>query len=79
LVERWVANVGLDPRKFATHSMRRTEATPDLPPHGELASGPAVAIESTLRYLGVEADEALEIAEKIARLRCRGRVAVLCP
>jgi integrase len=27
LVERWVASVGLDPRKFATHSMRRTNAT----------------------------------------------------
>jgi integrase len=27
LVERWVASVGLDPRKFATHSMRRTKAT----------------------------------------------------
>jgi integrase len=41
LVERWVAGVGLDPRKFATHSMRRTK-DPDLPPHGELAGGPAV-------------------------------------
>jgi integrase len=27
LVERWVASVGLDPRKFATLSMRRTKAT----------------------------------------------------
>ena len=27
LVERWVTSVGLDPRKFATHSMRRTKAT----------------------------------------------------
>ena len=27
LVEQWVASVGLDPRKFATHSMRRTKAT----------------------------------------------------
>jgi Phage integrase family len=27
LVGRWVASVGLDPRKFATHSMRRTKAT----------------------------------------------------
>ena len=26
LVERWVASVGLDPRKFATHSIRRTKA-----------------------------------------------------
>jgi site-specific recombinase XerD len=28
LVERWVASVGLVPRKFATYSMRRTKATP---------------------------------------------------
>jgi integrase len=27
LVARWVSSVGLDPRKFATHSMRRTKAT----------------------------------------------------
>jgi integrase len=27
LVERWVASIGLDTRKFATHSMRRTKAT----------------------------------------------------
>jgi integrase len=27
LVERWVASVGPDPRRFATHSMRRTKAT----------------------------------------------------
>jgi hypothetical protein len=58
-----------DPRKFATHSMRPDEGDPDLPPHGELASGPAVtrahADRSTVRYLGVEIDDGLEIAEKI--------------
>jgi integrase len=27
LVSRWVCDIGLDPRKFATHSMRRTKAT----------------------------------------------------
>jgi hypothetical protein len=27
LVERWVVSVGLDPRKFATHSIRRTKPT----------------------------------------------------
>jgi integrase len=33
LVSRWVSDIGLDPRKFATHSMRRTKATL-ISPHG---------------------------------------------
>jgi hypothetical protein len=58
--------------------MRRTKATL-IRRTGELASGPAVtrphAIESTVRYLGVEVGDAREIAEKIdvgsAGQKCR--------
>jgi integrase len=42
LVERWVASVGLDPRKFAHAFNAPDEGDPDLPSHGEFASGPAV-------------------------------------
>ena len=57
--------VGLDPRKFATHSAA-DEGDLDLPPHGEFAGGAGhIRIESTIRYLGVEVDDTLEIAEKI--------------
>jgi integrase len=69
LVERWVGSVGLDPRKFATHSMRRTKATLIYRRTGNLRAVQLLLghtrIESTVRYLGVEVDDALEIAEKI--------------
>jgi hypothetical protein len=82
-VGRWVASVGLDPRKFATRSIAPDEGDPDLPPHGELASDSAFTRPHADRkhrsYLGVEVDDSLEIAEKIERLKCRGRAAVLCP
>jgi len=63
------AGIGLDPCKFATHSMRRTKATLIYRRTGNLRAGnfcSAISkIESTVRYLGVEVDDALEIAEKI--------------
>jgi integrase len=69
LVARWVNSVGLDPRKFATHSMRRTKATLIYRRTGNLRAVQLLLghtrIESTVRYLGVEVDDALEIAEKI--------------
>ena len=69
LVACWVSSIGLDPRKFATHSMRRTKATLIYRRTGNLRAVQLllghVRIESTIRYLGVEVDDALEIAEKI--------------
>ena len=68
-MERWVASVGLDPRKFATHSMRRTKATLIYHRTGNLRVVQLLLghtrIESTVRYLGVEVDDALEVPEKI--------------
>jgi len=70
LVARWVSSVGLDPRKFATHSMRRTKATLIYRRTGNLRAVQLllghIRIESTIRYLGVEVDDALEIAEKMS-------------
>jgi integrase len=69
LVSRWVAGIGLDPCKFATHSMRQTKATLIYRRTGNLRAVQLLLghskIESTVRYLGVEVDDALEIAEKI--------------
>jgi site-specific recombinase XerD len=69
LVARRISSVGLDPRKFATHSMRRTKATLIYRRTGNLRVGQLLLgytrIESTVRYLGVEVDDELEIAEKI--------------
>jgi hypothetical protein len=45
------------------------EGGADLSPYGQPARGPAASwnskIESTVRYLGIEVDDAIEIAEKI--------------
>jgi integrase len=69
LVAEWVSGVGLDPLKYATHSMRRTKATLIYRRTGNLRAVQLLLghtkIESTVRYLGVEVDDALEIAEKI--------------
>ena len=69
LVGEWVASIGLDPLAFGTHSMRRTKATLIYRRTGNLRAVQLVLghtkIESTVRYLGIEVDDALEISEKI--------------
>jgi integrase len=69
LVSQWVSGIGLDPLKYATHSMRRTKATLIYRRTGNLRAVQLLLghlrIESTVRYLGVEIDDALDIAEKI--------------
>ena len=69
LVSKWVRGIGLDPSKFDTHSMRRTKATLIYRRTGNLRAVQLLLghskIESTVRYLGVEVDDALEIAEKV--------------
>jgi len=69
LVGDWVSSIGLDPLKYATHSMRRTKATLIYRRTGNLRAVQLLLghtkIESTVRYLGVEIDDALDIAEKI--------------
>jgi len=69
LVSEWISGIGLDPLKYATHSMRRTKATLIYRRTGNLRAVQLLLghtkIESTVRYLGVEVDDALEIAEKI--------------
>lgn len=68
LVAGWVSEIGLDPLKFATHSMRRTKVTLIYRRTGNLRAAQLLLdskIESTVRYLGVEIDDALDIAEKI--------------
>jgi integrase len=67
LVSEWIGNVGLDPRHFGTHSLRRTKAT--LRRTGNLRAVQLLLghtkIESTVRYLGIEVDDALAIAEQV--------------
>jgi integrase len=67
-VGAWVAVVGLDPHGYCTHSMRRTKATLIYRRTRNLRAVQLLLghtkIESTVRYLGVEVDDALEIAEQ---------------
>jgi integrase len=69
LVQDWVACIGLDPAKFGTHSLRRTKAVLIYRRTGNLRAVQLLLghskIESTVRYLGIEVDDAIEIAEKI--------------
>ena len=69
LVSEWISSVGLDPRLFGTHSLRRTKATLIYRRTGNLRAVQLLLghtkIESTVRYLGIEVDDALAIAEQV--------------
>ena len=69
LVSEWIAGIGLEPKFFGTHSLRRTKATLIYRRTGNLRAVQLLLghtkIESTVRYLGVEVDDALAIAEQV--------------
>jgi site-specific recombinase XerD len=65
LVQEWVASIGLDPAKFGTHSLRRTKAVLIYRRTGNLRAVQLLLghskIESTVRYLGIEIAEKIDI------------------
>jgi integrase len=69
LLSDWLTSVGLDPHLFGTHSLRRTKATLIYRRTGNLRAVQLLLghtkIESTARYLGIEVDDALAIAEQV--------------
>jgi len=69
IVNRWVSSIGLDPQKYGTHSMRRTKAALIYKKTGNLRAVQLLLghtkLESTVRYLGVEVDDALHISEQV--------------
>ncbi|TVT60425.1 MAG: tyrosine-type recombinase/integrase [Azoarcus sp. PHD] len=69
IVEQWVASAGLDPAAYGTHSMRRTKATLIYKRTKNLRAVQLLLghskLESTVRYLGIEVEDALEISEQI--------------
>jgi len=69
LLAGWLAGIGLDPHMFGTHSLRRTKATMIYRSTGNLRAVQLLLghtkIESTVRYLGIEVDDALAIAEQV--------------
>ena len=68
IVHRSVAEIGLGKNAYETHSMRRTKATLIYRRTHSLRAVQLLLghtkIESTVRYLGIEVDDALEMAEQ---------------
>jgi integrase len=69
LVHCWVESIGLESSNYGTHSMRRTKAAQIYRKTGNLRAVQLLLghtkLESTVRYLGIEVDDALNIAEQI--------------
>lgn len=69
LVDGWVQSIGLRRSAYGTHSMRRTKATLIYRKTGNLRAVQLLLghtkIDRTVRYLGVEVEDALELAESI--------------
>ena len=68
IVTTWVESIGLDSAAYGTHTMRRTKATLIYRRTKNLRAVQLLLghtkLESTVRYLGIEVDDALEIAEQ---------------
>jgi integrase len=69
LVDQWVSLVGLDVSAYGTHSLRRTKVSLLYKKTGNLRACQLLLghtkLESTVRYLGVEVDDALELSEAL--------------
>jgi integrase len=69
LLAEWLTGIGLDPHLYGTHSLRRTKATLIYRRTGNLRAVQLLLghtkIESTVRYLGIEVDDAIAIAEQV--------------
>ena len=68
LLKTWLEAIGLDPNDYGTHSMRRTKVSLIYRQTKNLRAVQLLLghtkLESTVRYLGVEVDDALELAEQ---------------
>ena len=69
LLKDWVALIGLEPAAYGTHSLRRTKVAMLYRKTGNLRACQLLLghtkLESTVRYLGVELDEALALSESL--------------
>ena len=69
IVRRWVSDIGLDPALYGTHSMRRSKASIIYRKTKNIRAVQLLlghsSLESTVRYLGIDEDDALTLAEQI--------------
>ena len=67
LVDEWVTAIGLRREDYGTHSLRRTKGAMIYKATGNLRAIQILLghtkIENTVRYLGVDIEDALELAE----------------
>lgn len=68
IVDRWVIEIGLDPVLYGTHTMRRTKASLIYRRTKNIRAVQLLLghtkLESTVRYLGIDVDDALELSEQ---------------
>ncbi|HPH06743.1 MAG TPA: tyrosine-type recombinase/integrase [Methylotenera sp.] len=68
IVNAWVEEIGLDAANYGTHTMRRTKVSLIYKRTKNLRAIQLLLghtkLDSTVRYLGVEVDDALELAEQ---------------
>jgi integrase len=69
LLKSWIALIGLEPAEYGTHSLRRTKVSILYRKTGNLRACQLLLghtkLESTVRYLGVEVDDALALSEAL--------------
>jgi site-specific recombinase XerC len=69
ILHHWVEDSGLDPTVYGTHSMRRGKASMIYKKTKNLRAVQILLghtkLESTVRYLGIEVDDALDLAEQL--------------
>ncbi|MCG8909861.1 tyrosine-type recombinase/integrase [Pseudomonas sp. DP-17] len=68
IVKAWITTIGLDPTLYGTHTLRRTKASLIYRRTKNLRAVQLLLghtkLESTVRYLGIEVDDALAMAEQ---------------
>ena len=83
IVVRWVRDIGLDPAAYGTHTLRRTKASLIYRRTKNLRAVQLLLghtkLESTVRYLGIEVDDAapVEAKGKAFPAATNGRILVL--
>ena len=69
LVREWVTSIGLEPSAYGSHSMRRTKVAQIHRKTGDLRAVQLLRghtkMDSTVRYLGVDLEDALTISEGV--------------
>ena len=69
MLKVWVASIGLEPSAYGTHSMRRNKVAQIYRKTGNLRAVQLLLghtkMDSTVRYLGVDLEDALSISESV--------------